>query len=84
MIDASGGWWDAGDYLKFVETHSYTVALMLQGVRDFPNQMGAGSSTLEFHGRSQIRPGLAAENVGRQFQDALLPGVASLPAAMTL
>jgi endoglucanase len=48
VIDASGGWWDAGDYLKFVETHSYTVALMLEGVRDFPSQMGAGSSTSNF------------------------------------
>ena len=48
VIDASGGWWDAGDYLKFVETHCYTVALMLEGVRDFPNQMGAGSSTSNF------------------------------------
>ena len=47
-IDASGGWWDAGDYLKFVQTHSYTVALMLIGVRDFPNQMGAGSATSNF------------------------------------
>src|SRR5262249_19030646 len=43
-IDASGGWWDAGDYLKFVETHSYTVALMLIGVRDFPKQMGPGGT----------------------------------------
>ncbi len=43
-IDASGGWWDAGDYMKFVQTHSYTVALMLVGVRDFPNQMGGGSA----------------------------------------
>lgn len=48
VIDASGGWWDAGDYMKFVETHSYTVALMLVGVRDFPNQMGAGSVTSNF------------------------------------
>ena len=48
VIDASGGWWDAGDYLKFVQTHSYTVALMLIGVRDFPNQMGAGSSASNF------------------------------------
>jgi endoglucanase len=48
VIDASGGWWDAGDYLKFVETHSYVVALMLVGVRDFPNQMGAGSPTSNF------------------------------------
>jgi endoglucanase len=42
-IDASGGWWDAGDYMKYVETASYTVALMQVGIRDFPNQMGAGA-----------------------------------------
>jgi endoglucanase len=41
VIDASGGWWDAGDYLKFVQTHTYVVAVMLVGVRDFPAQMGA-------------------------------------------
>ena len=48
VIDASGGWWDAGDYMKFVETHSYTVAMMLVGVRDFPGEMGSGSSTSNF------------------------------------
>jgi endoglucanase len=42
-IDASGGWWDAGDYEKYVETTSYTVALMEIGIRDFPNQMGPGA-----------------------------------------
>src|SRR5205807_4117629 len=42
-IDASGGWWDAGDYLKFVQTTSYTVDVLLAGVRDVPTQMGAGS-----------------------------------------
>jgi endoglucanase len=42
-IDASGGWWDAGDYMKYVETVSYTTALMQIGVRDFPDQMGAGA-----------------------------------------
>jgi endoglucanase len=47
-INAEGGWWDAGDYLKFVQTHSYTVALMLIGVRDFPDQMGSGSTTSNF------------------------------------
>jgi endoglucanase len=41
-MDASGGWWDAGDYLKFVETTSYTVDLILLLVRDFPNQAGPG------------------------------------------
>jgi len=44
-INAMGGWWDAGDYMKFVQTHSYTVALMLIGIRDFPNQMGATGIT---------------------------------------
>jgi endoglucanase len=48
VINAAGGWWDAGDYLKFVETHSYTVALMLTGVRDFPDQMGRDSNDADF------------------------------------
>jgi endoglucanase len=42
-IDASGGWWDAGDYMKYVETVSYTTALMEIGIRDFPRQIGAGA-----------------------------------------
>jgi endoglucanase len=47
-IDAEGGWWDAGDYLKFVQTHSYVVALMQIGIRDFPHQMGSFSSTSDY------------------------------------
>jgi endoglucanase len=43
VIDATGGWWDAGDYMKYVETTSYTVALQEIGVRDFPNQIGANA-----------------------------------------
>ncbi len=59
-IDATGGWWDAGDYVKYVETLSYTTALMEIGIRDFPNQMGAGApmhppappASVSFAGRS--------------------------------
>src|SRR5713226_5343520 len=47
-IDASGGWFDAGDYVKFVQTHSYTVAVLGIGVRDFPNQMGVCSAQSDF------------------------------------
>jgi endoglucanase len=47
-LDASGGWWDAGDYIKGVETLGYATAMLLHGVRDFPSQMGAGSSTSNF------------------------------------
>ncbi len=53
-IDASGGWWDAGDYLKFVETTSYTVALMLVGVRDFPTTMGSATTTSDFTAEAQF------------------------------
>jgi endoglucanase len=47
-IDASGGWWDAGDYIKFVQTTSYTVDMLSLGVRDFPAEMGAASPTSDF------------------------------------
>jgi len=54
VVDASGGWWDAGDSLKFVHTTSYTEALMLVGVRDFPRQMGSDSSTSSFVKEAQF------------------------------
>lgn len=42
-INASGGWFDAGDNLHFVETTSYAAAIMLQGIESFPAQMGAAA-----------------------------------------
>jgi len=42
-IDADGGWFDAGDYLEFVATTSYVVAIMLQGIQSFPSSMGVGA-----------------------------------------
>jgi endoglucanase len=47
-IDASGGWWDAGDYIKGIQTLSYTTDMLLLGVRDFPSAMGSGSTTSNF------------------------------------
>jgi endoglucanase len=54
-MDASGGWWDAGDYLKFVQTESFTVDLMLAGVRDFPTQMGAAFNAEAKFGTSWLQ-----------------------------
>lgn len=48
-VDVSGGWADAGDYLKFVETASYTQAMLLVALRD-------SRATLTRHA-----PGSAAE-----------------------
>src|SRR5437867_7539038 len=36
VIDASGGWWDAGDYLKFVQTTSYTLGCCSSELGIFP------------------------------------------------
>jgi endoglucanase len=47
-IDASGGWWDAGDYIKGVETLGYATALLLHGVRDFPAQLGGYTPEAKF------------------------------------
>ncbi len=49
-INATGGWWDAGDYLKFTQTTSYTVAMLLQGIASFPAQLGSGHR----HGRTSF------------------------------
>src|SRR5262249_44118200 len=54
-LDASGGWWDAGDYLKFVQTTGYTVDEMLAGGRDFPALTGAGApSSRDFTGEARF------------------------------
>jgi hypothetical protein len=48
IVDVSGGWSDAGDYLKFVETTSFSEVLMLLTLRDYPDD-------------PQLRAPLAAE-----------------------
>ena len=55
-INATGGWFDAGDYLHFIETTSYTEAILLQGIASFPSQMGAARPATDF--TSEARFGL--------------------------
>lgn len=35
-VDVSGGWFDAGDYLKFVETASFADVALLYAAREYP------------------------------------------------
>src|SRR5579863_5736664 len=59
VINGEGGWWDAGDYMKFVQTHSYTVGMMLVGIRDFSGQMGtSGVSQNGLHWPDEAKFGL--------------------------
>jgi endoglucanase len=55
-INATGGWWDAGDYLKFTQTTSFTLAMLLQGIVSFPAQLGSdhGHGTRSGHGRTSL------------------------------
>jgi endoglucanase len=50
-LDVSGGWFDAGDYLKFVETASYVTAILLQTARDDPAQSGPRGADIAAEGR---------------------------------
>ena len=45
-LDASGGWLDAGDDLKFVQTTSYVVAVMLFTVRQYPEALSPNGDFL--------------------------------------
>ncbi len=72
-IDAAGGWWDAGDYLKFVETTSYTVSLMEAGGARLPHPARSGRAGRHDR-RGPVRRRMAAADVGRTDRDALLPG----------
>jgi endoglucanase len=52
-VDVSGGWFDAGDYLKFVETASYSDAVLLMSVRNDPSQLSGGSTNFAADARGE-------------------------------
>jgi hypothetical protein len=43
-VDVAGGWFDAGDYIKGVQTESYAALMLLVALRDHPSLVGAGSA----------------------------------------
>jgi endoglucanase len=45
-VDVSGGWADAGDYLKFVETASFAEDMLLYTLRQYPDALGAAKPQL--------------------------------------
>jgi endoglucanase len=40
-INVSGGWADAGDYMKFVETASFAETMLLYTIRQYPAALGS-------------------------------------------
>lgn len=50
--DVSGGWFDAGDYIKGIQTESYTAAMLLVALRDFPGLLD-GTPGADF--RAELR-----------------------------
>ena len=53
-VDVEGGWHDAGDYIKFVGTTGYTLAVELMALRDHGDVLGAPGKGLA----SELRWGL--------------------------
>jgi endoglucanase len=45
-INVSGGWADAGDYMKFVETASFVETMLLYTIRQYPAALGPAEPKL--------------------------------------
>ena len=65
-LNASGGWHDAGDYMKFVETASYVTAVMLFTCDNFPH-LGHKSHPINPLAPHVVPPVLAQARVGLEW-----------------
>ncbi|MGB7805699.1 MAG: glycoside hydrolase family 9 protein [Actinomycetota bacterium] len=54
-IDVEGGWFDAGDYVKFTGTTSFAVTVMLRALRDHPGVFGGGGPNFDAEARHGVR-----------------------------
>ncbi len=57
-VNVEGGWHDAGDYLKFVGTSSFTIAVDLLALRDHPSLSNARAGSVDTALRAEMRWGL--------------------------
>ena len=71
-IDVEGGWFDAGDYVKFTGTTSFAVTVMLRALRDHPGVFGGGGPNFDAEARHGVRWLLKMLDTRRR--DPLLPG----------
>jgi endoglucanase len=53
-VDVSGGWADAGDYLKLVETSSFVEDMLLYTLREYPAALGPAQPQLAAEARYGI------------------------------
>ena len=65
-IDAPGGWWDAGDYIKGVQTHRLHHRHAAPRRARVPGPDGRGLGDVRLHGRGEVRHRLPAAAVGRR------------------
>ena len=74
-IDVSGGWYDAGDYLKFTLPGGMVTMVLLTTYLDHPELFaGKPNEIPPILSRDENRIGLVHEDVGCEEPDSVLPG----------